>query len=361
MIEWVELINFQKWDHLKINFSKGINIFSGRSAIGKSAVIRALIWCMFNKTDHAEIRKYLVDSSGNIKRDKKGKILFTKETIVRIGVDGHVVERYLSSSLNAYKLDDETFTAFGRTVPSPIKSLFNISEISIQEQIDSLFLVADSSGGSIAKTLNSLASLDIMDTLMQSVNQDVKFNEKEITSCKEELEEIDTDLQRYKAMEPVISDGKALFEEYDSYVKLKQDKEHLNNLLYSLLNDASALNRISKFIKVWDDENLDESFSEYNILLQKRNRLEKLCSFIEKDSVPLKEIDSSKLEDICTEIKVYSETLEAKNTLQRNINSLKNNILLEKDISEKMNALQDELSKFDVCPLCGKSLGECND
>lgn len=361
MIEWVELINFQKWDHLKIDFTEGINIFSGRSAIGKSAIIRALIWCIFNKTDHAEIRKYLLDDSGNIKRDKKGKILFTKETIVRIGVDGHVVERYLSSSLNAYKLDNETFTAFGRSVPAPIKSLFNISEISIQEQFDSLFLVADSSGGSIAKTLNNLASLDIMDDLLQSVNQDVRLNEAEITSCKNELEEVKTTLQKYKAAEPVLSEGKTLFEEHSSYLKLKQDRDHLENLVSCLYKDANALNTISKFIKSWDSENLEDLFVKYEELSKKRTELKELCGFLEKDFGFSEAIDSSKLDDISKEIANYSEILEARNTLRRNIEALKNNIISEKDVSEKMAALEKELSKFDVCPLCGNSIGECDD
>lgn len=357
MIEWVELVNFQKWDHLKINFSEGINIFSGRSAVGKSAVIRAIMWCIFNKTDHAEIRKYRVDAFGNVEKDNKGKILFTKETVVRIGVDGHIVERYCSSTKNIYKLDDEVFTAFGKSVPTPIKNLFNISEISLQEQFDSLFMVADSSGNSIAKTLNSLASLDIMDNLLQTVNQDIKYNEKEISACEKELSDLETALRKYDSAKGLLETGVSLSKDYDEYIQSNKSKIELENIL----QNYSETNSLLKKFTVFDSNKLvsvKNLFEEYCTQVQEKDKISKICTFLEAHSEMGASPELSSLKELVQDYLELLKNIESLDSTIQKYTEISNAI---KSVSEKMEVCKKDLSVFKVCPLCGNTLGDCND
>ena len=48
MITKIEIKNFQSHKHTVIDFSNGVNVIIGSSDCGKSAIIKAMRWCITN-------------------------------------------------------------------------------------------------------------------------------------------------------------------------------------------------------------------------------------------------------------------------------------------------------------------------
>ena len=57
MINEIHLHNFKKWEDLKINLNEYVNVLSGRSDTGKSTVIHAITWVLFNDFPVNDVRR----------------------------------------------------------------------------------------------------------------------------------------------------------------------------------------------------------------------------------------------------------------------------------------------------------------
>ena len=353
MIDWIELKNFQKWENLRIEFREGVNVLSGRSGIGKSALIRAMVWCIFNKTDHAEIRKILTNPDGTVQRNKKGEVQYTKETSVSIGVDGHVITRAITPTLNSYKLDDQVFTAFGRTVPEPISKLFNISDLSVQEQFDSLFLVSDTSGSSIAKTINSYASLDIMDKVISSINQDIKLVDKQIVCCEQEFSKFEAELNKLDKVDPALLLWK----------DIKRDCIILEEMECRFTAVSDALKRLVELQKVYNQykyldaiktslmglEKQIEAFTEINTRFTHIQSIIQHLTNVPKIIIP-------DITDLSIQIDTYKDIMVKLDSTKNNITGIENSTQKLNDIEFELKNIQEQLDLIKICPLCERPM-----
>jgi len=108
-----------------IPFSPGVNDLIGDSDTGKSAVMKALDWCIFNNPSGDEYVSWWA-----------GK----EPTSVEIGIDGRKVIRKRTKSSNTYQIDkEEPYHAFGQGVPEDVQKIFNIQSINIHRQPDAHF------------------------------------------------------------------------------------------------------------------------------------------------------------------------------------------------------------------------------
>ena len=137
----------------------------GDSDTGKSSRLRAMRWLCENKPDGVSFVTFKQPRGTN--------------SLVRLEVDGRVIERERGKSKNLYRMDGETFEAFGRSVPEPIAKFLALSPYAFQLQGEVPFLIG-ASPTDAAKILSDACGLGVIDTAVQFVRGKKAVAEAEI-------------------------------------------------------------------------------------------------------------------------------------------------------------------------------------
>lgn len=345
MINKVYIRNFQSHTKTILNFSKGLNVIAGSSDNGKTAIIRALAWVITNKP------------SGDAYRSWKGG-----DTRVTITLDNNIkVTRKKGAGINIYKMKN-TFKAFGTGVPSEIIKTLNLGEINIQYQYDKFFLVS-ASPGEVARILNKIVNLELIDTSLSFVQKKIREESAYISSITNELKTlqeeattldwlsgVNKDLKKAEKLEQTINKNKIMVEEIPFTLRNIKECEY-NIQRYK--NIAQYENKCNAMIKLHNNTVIqkDEVDSLINILNTARNCNHKIKQYT--DIILNYGIKLDNVYNMRDSLKVIIDEYNA-------FNDIINNIIKHKDNSalcyNKINKLQAEFDKLmpDICPLCGK-------
>lgn len=191
MIKSIHIENFQSHADTQINFSPGVNIIVGSSDSGKSAVIRALKWLTWNRPSGDAIR-----SNWGGKTEVE---LFTD--------DAHIVRSKDKEEL--YVLGDQHFRAFRTEVPEEIANALNMSEINLQQQLDSPFLLS-LTPGQVAEHFNRIAKLEQIDRATSAINKAVRELESERKYKTTDLETKEEELKRFEYLDKMEAEVEVL-------------------------------------------------------------------------------------------------------------------------------------------------------
>jgi energy-coupling factor transporter ATP-binding protein EcfA2 len=142
-----------------------ITYVEGDSDTGKSSRLRAMRWLCENKPDGGSFVTFKQPRGTN--------------SLVRLEEDGRVIERERGKSKNLYRMDGETFEAFGRSVPEPIAKFLALSPYAFQLQGEVPFLIG-ASPTDAAKILSDACGLGVIDTAVQFVRGKKAVAEAEI-------------------------------------------------------------------------------------------------------------------------------------------------------------------------------------
>lgn len=184
MFKTLEIRNFQSHKNTKIDFSSGVNVITGSSNSGKTAILRSLNWIINNRPRGTSF----------IRRGQKKSevVLFVGDNTVETGIS-----RHRSDVDNCYSVATEKtsveFEAIGSDVPREVSDIINFSEINIQEQLSPYFLVLDSPG-KIALFLNSVTHLDEVDKIVRLLSSKVKGSEATLVRLKDSLSNLQVEL-----------------------------------------------------------------------------------------------------------------------------------------------------------------------
>ena len=162
MFERLTLKNYQSHECTTIEFHPGINVITGPSDNGKSAILRGLEWPVRNKPDGIGFASHWAVNS-------KGVLLASVESILEFDGGRSVVRRRTKDS-NQYVVDGIVLDAVGRDVPPEVLSSLDVTEVNIKDQLDPHFLLSDSAG-EVARILNRTIRLDDIDKLLSLVEQ----------------------------------------------------------------------------------------------------------------------------------------------------------------------------------------------
>ena len=155
MLESILIKGFQKHRNLFIEFDPHITVFVGPNDAGKSSAIRALKWLCTNKPKGNSFINW-------------GK----KKANVILNVDGHKIHRS-KGTRNLYKVDGKSYRAFGSAPPDSVSTILSTTEANWQDQHDSIFQLSLSSG-QIAKDLNKIINLEIIDRSLSKIASKVR-------------------------------------------------------------------------------------------------------------------------------------------------------------------------------------------
>ncbi|MFA5934986.1 MAG: AAA family ATPase [Candidatus Paceibacterota bacterium] len=342
MIQSIEISNFQSHKQTELIFDPGLNIIVGSSDAGKSAVLRALRWVIWNRPSGDSLRSY-----------------WGGKTSVKATFNNGSIERSKDKA-EEYIINDKTsLKAFGLSIPDEVSALHNLTEINVQGQMDSSYLLS-STPGEIAAHFNKVAGLDKIDRAQQNVEKEIRSLTSDIKYKTAEQEKLNTQLESFEYLE-----------KYEIKLEILEEMETRKNNLSS---------RTAKFIKHFNSlVDLENEIEEASEILKHEEQVNLILVSIETRNFAIAEKDKLEtligtydlIEDakrrqgytLALEIPVNSllgkiEDRKKLNTpfvtLNKLVKSLKGiSITLEED--NRMLSLQ--MAKFKkemptVCPLC---------
>lgn len=294
-IKKVELINFQSHSHTEIEFDRGLNVILGNSDAGKTAVLRAIKWALYNEPRG----DYFIRQG---EKDVSVKIVFS---------NGVVVERSRTPSKNSYYLldaqgEEMRFEGFGLEVPKEITDATRMYKVSldnsnsksilnISEQLDGPFLLNEQASLR-ASAIGRLIGVNYVDDALRTVVRDNKRVNQEIDSLRSNRDSIKDQLKEYD----YIKDYKEKFEKISEIRnKIVVLKDKLN--LVSSLKEKYNINKI-------EIEKINELIEKFNNVEKIENILPQIesnlirCNAYESYLVRLKKTDS--------EARILSSNLE---------------------------------------------------
>ena len=259
--------NFQSHKETVLELSPTVNSFEGVSDSGKSAILRAMLWCLTNKPDGTAF-------ASNWAKDKKGKL---KE---RVSVSIDNITRFRDGAVNGYikyisGKDPQEYEALKGTVPPDIENAVNIGAVNIQRQMDPPFLLA-STPGDAARYVNELVGLEEIDSYQKALKGKAHDN---ATSLKDEAKR--------------LADAEASLSQYDWVVGAKEKVEELSCV------DAACTSLEADLAKLADLDALEEVGTELKAAKALEKKATKLiASFpdtekLEGEVAMLKQVDEA--------------------------------------------------------------------
>lgn len=263
----VTIHNFQSHKDTVLELSPTVNSLEGVSDSGKSAVLRAMLWCLTNKPDG-------VAFASNWAKDKKGKL----KDEVSVSIDN--IARSRNAAVNGYTKfvagkDQQTYEALKGTVPPDIENAINIGSVNIQRQMDPPFLLS-STPGDAARYVNELIGLEEIDTYQKALKGKAHDN---ANSLKDENKR--------------LSDAEAALSQYDWVAGAKEKVEELSDV------DAKCTELEADLAKLAELDALNEVSAELEAAKSLEKKATKLISScpgtekLESEVAMLKQVDEA--------------------------------------------------------------------
>ena len=345
MIKSISIRNFQSHRSSVLKFTKGVNVIVGESDSGKTAILRALKWVMYNKPNGDSFRRHNTDN-----------------TSVSLFIDKQTIAREKGKN-NVYALDDKEFKAFGTKVPTEISDVINMNDINFQSQFDSHFLL-NKSGGQVASFFNELANFEKIDSSLIAINSNIRKIKSEV-SVKQDLKKgMKQTLKDFAYLKDAEKDLKALQVLDDEKNTLLTKYNRLLKILDALENIETDIEVKSKLIPLLDDIDMIESNITAKANIKKRkNKLQLIFNeFVYNEKQQQKHDKKAKLENsVVTLLQLYSSKAILHTKFELLDNLYTNILLTDKSILKAIKTSKQLSKQFhkemgSQCILCEQTI-----
>jgi len=348
MIQSLKINNFQSHKDTFLEFSTGINVISGQSNNGKTAILRALNWVITNRPQGIAFKSNFSDK---------------KETCrVSLIINDIEITRERNNSINSYQVGSSLFTTIGNDVPSEVSSAINISDINCASQFERHFLLMDSPG-EVGRTINKVVKLDDIDALISNISSKITSTNKELEIKKQDLDKLNTSLEKFKDYD-LIENLVNQIVEYDSKVKTIENRVKLLSyivtegvrveaIITSIENKYDGLEEEIKTLEqLWLDYNTNSALiSDLKKIVTNIKELDSRIGVSEailKHGEPLQEIENNVIKYLATS-DVLNKIIYLKQNWDGYFESMKKD---EKLIEKYEKEFEDLLKEAGICPLC---------
>jgi len=355
MIKSLTIENYQSHKNSFLEFSTGINVISGQSNNGKTAILRALNWVITNRPQGIAFKSTFSDK---------------KETCrVSLIINDTEIIRERNNSINSYQIgssflykDNTYFTTIGNDVPSEVSSAINISDINCASQFERHFLLMDSPG-EVGRTINKVVKLDDIDALISNISSKITSTNKELDIKKQDLDKLNLSLEKFKDYD-LIENLVNQIVEYDSKVKTIENKvKLLSYIVTEGVRVEAIITSIENRYEGLEDEIkvLEQVWLDYNTNLALMRDLGKITidlaildinieatETILKQGEGLPELESNVIKYLATS-DVLNKIMNLKKDWDGYFESMKKD---EKLIIVYKNEFDALLKEIGICPLC---------
>jgi exonuclease SbcC len=364
----IHLQNFQSYKDQVIHLKPGLNLLIGTSDSGKSAILRAISFVLYNYPRNSTLIH-------------QGE----SDTCVTLEFsDGTIVSR-LKGSRNAYlaKTPDGkslNFDKIDKAVPEEIKKILNFPPqdefnglISYADQFAPMFLV-DLSPSDLPRSLSSLTGVELLEDCVKDLMQNYKSIEKQTKQSEKDLLKLIEELHQYDIVGSCEKNLEKLTESFNSFSNLTNQLEELKNytfdvnfeeisreldLLTKIIQNCDAVNNLIHKLQTKIDD-----FEKLNIfsLVSENDQeinVEFLIETIENCDLELSKIDSAEKQILSYENlkQINDQYLSVK---EQGAMSSK----AYKQIQEDMTEIEKDLENFKkqlfdkkiLCEMCGSIL-----
>jgi len=272
MLEYIKITNYQSHENTQLDFSPGVNVITGKSQNGKTAILRSIYWLLFGKP--SGFRFHSNFTAG------------TDPTEVELKAEGFPsILAYRSNKASGYIIGKEEFE--GTTVPDKVNQILNLDSLNIQGQLDEHFLIT-SSPGEVARVINKITRLERVADWVASLGSKINKENKNVDFCADKIEEGNEELRKYSeldSLEKLVLRYESVFAECDklqermvsldliareiaSVGKVLEDEELYRELvsgIYEVMVDVDAANRKKAFLLEYNEIEKEIEFLEENI------------------------------------------------------------------------------------------------
>jgi len=263
MIDSIEIINFQSHRYTALEFLPGVNVIKGTSHQGKSSVMRAIRWALFNKPRGDNFKSHFAKDNDSVS--------------VGVGfTDDHWMLRlrgkennYLAGKEDNYLGDEFSIemAAIRSDVPDEIQKITQISDINYQPQGEAYFLL-NKTAGQAGKQLNELVGLQIIDESRTKINSMIRDTKSHIELVKMEMDQATQQLKDFKHLDEA---ARLVKETHQAQNKLDIASERattINDIVYDINKHKLGVKDTKEWLEVKDGyEDLTkqlETLSEVN-------------------------------------------------------------------------------------------------
>jgi DNA repair exonuclease SbcCD ATPase subunit len=357
MINTLEIENFQSHPHSILEFTPGVNVIRGTSHSGKSVIIRALRWALFNEPRGLNYKPFKKSSS----------------TETSVGIDfseGNYIIRKRSGTENIYEVNGEKIEAMRSELPEEVSSITQMGPINLQIQEDNLFLFNESSGA-VARRLNENVGLSIIDEKLSRANEIVNETRRSVAALNEEIATTELKLSGYAGLEK-CEEGLIEIENLEKQiVSLKERSGRLVLFLSDIRTQIQIAEKKKELLKhkhrLREIREVMESW-EKDVLRQQA--LQFLMHQIEIETDRLSKMKSKYLRlkrhfdvHISPSLPEYRELLfdyknkkqklfDFQRDIERNAKMKENLEIRLKTLRASLDKLREE-NKLEFCPTCG--------
>jgi DNA repair protein SbcC/Rad50 len=350
MINKLSIQNFQSHKFTELEFSPGVNVITGTSDSGKTAIIRALRWLVWNKP------------TGDSFRSNWGGDTYVYASMYYGKTYETWISRYKGEKGNTYDLQGAIFEGFGTDVPNEVQEVLGLNEINLQQQLDSPFLLSDSyTPGNVALHFNKVANIGKINSTQQNIEKRVRETKADIKYEKGQLKKYEQELSEFPDLQKLEIELEVLEELEQQRNQVSNAKSRLSEIINSLDSVDERIEQESKWLVVEKDvDNLLKKIDERNKLEDDSNRLGELMDDIEM---------------INHKTEKYTKIIRAEKIVIGILNKIENRRILTADkrvldgqvyrlsgldktlrkTQENVLQLEQQFAKEfpDICPLCG--------
>lgn len=298
--------NFQSHLDTTVDFVPTLNIITGGTDSGKSTLLRMIQWVTSGKPSGFDFISHQACKHGGFVE-------------VSIDFDDCFVSRYKTKSKNTWNVNGLKLSATGRNVPDEAVGLLNWNEINYCSQLEPYFLLSDSRG-QVAKKMNSIVDLEIIDDSMAKISKDMRAVSTDIKYMDGEVERIDKELEKYSFLDEAIKLDSEIIKDKLNIVKTTNNldlliKETCKLISINHFDFDSMLLTIEKLISVEKDISTlhdypidveDFDFDAYSIIVESISELSKDINSLSSYPAVTDSLASSALDSVNDLICDYS-------------------------------------------------------
>lgn len=278
-ISKIEIQNFQSHKNTVIEPTPGLTVIVGHTDSGKSAFIRALRWCLYNKQPKSQLI------------NKDAEFASVKVTFS----DGSSIFRYKSKNKkdNYYivtneKGEESTYTSVGN---APLKEVMDISgmyevnmfnrdiSLNMTDQFDSLFFLAENPTDK-GTLISQMANTEVCDAAIAICSAKINTTKKLITALQKTIKSKRESLAEYNYLEELKNVVESLNE---SKKKIQQDEnrhQSIHSANFENTQLAETIKNISgTMINISDIEAKEDDIEKLISKSRSRDVLASCCDF----------------------------------------------------------------------------------
>ena len=348
MIETVHILNLQSHKDSILEFSPGVNVIKGTSHHGKSSIVRAIRWCLLNKPSGEGYKSHFADNKDRM--------------AVGIEFDKSYVLRKRDKKFNGYEVNGTDLAAIRTDLPKEVTDVTNMNEVNISDQHTGYFFL-QSSPGDIARALNEVVGLEIIDTSLKKGNSIIRDTKWALKVCNDDIEQLEEKLEKYKHLKNI-----------EVLINRIEENKHQKQLalqkLVKLIGLTESIEREEKLkgeIKDWltvkpKTGPIKKKLKKLTAVWKEYDLLSSTCRFIEMEEeaqINYKKAIAGrdKLKVIRSKIEELKETLNKLRNIESIYKHIDKEVSLQNSINMTLKALRktfsDKQKQLETCPNCG--------